>query len=68
MAKSYYQNGNFIVPFVHIIVITDSRYNKYELEIHTVDGKSYGIFREQAEFLKSQYTAWLDSKANNNIL
>lgn len=68
MAKSYYQNVNFIVPFVHITTIAESRYTQYELEIHAVDGRSYGVPKEQVEHLISTYTAWLDSQSNNNIL
>ena len=67
MPKSYYQNGNFILPFSQITTIIDSTSTIYMLEVHVVSGKSYGIFESQAGFFKSQYIAWLESQSNHML-
>lgn len=65
MAKSYFQNGNFIIPFAHITTTMESTDPYYKIEIYTSAGKYYGIFEEQVEHFIPTYTAWLNSKDNN---
>lgn len=62
MSKSYYRNGNFIIPFANIMCVGSSSTTRYKLELHT-DSKSFGITKEKAESFLTQYTAWLDSQS-----
>ena len=62
MSKSYYCNGNFIIPFASIACVSGSSTTIYKLEVHT-GSKSFGIPEERAESFLTQYTAWLDSQS-----
>ena len=66
MFKSYYYNGNFIIPFAGITCVSGSSTTRYELEVHT-GSKAFGIIKERAQDFLTQYTAWLDSQSTPQL-
>ena len=66
MPKSYYCNGNFIIPFASITCVSSSSTTIYKLEIHA-GSKSFGIPEERAQGFLTQYTAWLDSQSTPQL-
>lgn len=66
MSKSYYHDGNFIIPFANILCVISSSTTRHELEIHA-DSKSFGVTVERAEDFLTQYTAWLDSQSTPQL-